>query len=164
MKQPKYKIVDSIAAVPAQTQTISGELDQIRKLIDANKKLDAWNAAKALHGKHPDHPIANYGMALAIYNAGQKSAALPYAEAAVKKAPDNALYHLFLGKLYVDLEMLEFAPAVLEKAAALDKTMFQAPLDHGGVLFWIESRRKSASVLSRGPSTGSQRGNQPAQI
>ena len=127
MKQPKYKIVDSIAAVPAQTQTISGELDQIRKLIDANKKVDAWNAAKALHGKHPDHPIANYGMALAIYNAGQKSAALPYAEAAVKKAPDNALYHLFLGKLYVDLEMLEFAPAVLEKAAALDKTMFQAP-------------------------------------
>ena len=127
MKQPKYKIVDSIAAVPAQTQTISCELEQIRKLIDANKKLDAWNAAKALHGKHPDHPIANYGMALAIYNAGQKSAALPYAEAAIKKAPDNALYHLFLGKLYVDLEMLEFAPAVLEKAAALDKTMFQAP-------------------------------------
>ncbi|MBZ0261226.1 MAG: sulfotransferase [Hyphomicrobiales bacterium] len=127
MKQPKYKIVDSFAVAPAQTQTISGELDQIRKLIDANKKLDAWNAAKALHGKHPDHPIANYGMALAIYNAGQKSAALPYAEAAVKKAPDNALYHLFLGKLYVDLEMLEFAPAVLEKAAALDKTMFQAP-------------------------------------
>ena len=127
MKQPKYKIVNSIAAVPAQTQTISGELEQIRKLIDANKKLDAWNAAKALHGKHPDHPIANYGMALAIYNAGQKNAALPYAEAAIKKAPDNALYHLFLGKLYVDLELLEFAPAVLEKAAALDNTMFQAP-------------------------------------
>ena len=164
MKQPKYKIVDSIAVVPAQTQTISGELDQIRKLIDANKKVDAWNAAKALHGKHPDHPIANYGMALAIYNAGQKSAALPYAEAAVKKAPDNALYHLFLGKLYVDLEMLEFAPAVLEKAAALDKTMFQAPWIMAEYYFGLESRRKSASVLSRGPSTGSQRGNQPTQI
>ena len=58
---------------------------------------------------------------------GRETAALPYAEAAVRQAPDNALYHLFLGKLYVDLEMLEFAPAVLEKAAALDNTMFQAP-------------------------------------
>ena len=66
-------------------------------------------------------------MALVIFNGGQKNAALPYAEAAVKHAPDDALYHLFLGKLYVDLEMLEFAPAVLEKAEALDKTMFQAP-------------------------------------
>lgn len=116
-----------MVVAPAHAQVISDELAQIRKLIDANKKVDAWNVAKALHEKHPHHPVANYGMALAIFNAGQKSAALPYAEAAVRQAPDDALYHLFLGKLYVDLEMLEFAPAVLEKAAALDKTMFQAP-------------------------------------
>jgi tetratricopeptide (TPR) repeat protein len=127
MKQPKYKIVDSLAAAPAPVQTISDELTHIRKLIDANKKLDAWNTAKALHDKHPHHPVANYGMALAIYNAGQNSAALPYAEAAVRQAPENALYHMFLGKLYVDLEMLEFAPAALDKAVALDRTMFQAP-------------------------------------
>jgi tetratricopeptide (TPR) repeat protein len=127
MKQPKYKIVDSLTVASAPAQVISDELAQIRKLIDARKSVDAWNVAKALHEKYPDHPVANYGMALALFNAGQKSAALAYAEAAVKNAPENALYHLFLGKLYIDLQMLEFVRSVLERAVALDKTMFQAP-------------------------------------
>jgi tetratricopeptide (TPR) repeat protein len=127
MKRPKYKIVDSVAVTPVHAGSIAAESARIRKLIDDGKLADAWQAAKALQENHENDPLANYTAALVLYRAMQKAAALRYAEAAIKYAPDNPLYHQFLGKLYVDLEMLEFVPAVLEKAAALDKTLFQAP-------------------------------------
>ena len=128
MKKSSYKIVDSIEMTqPLSAQAISVESTRIRELIDCNKLSDAWQAAKALQEKHENDALANYTAAFVLYRAMQKTAALRFAEAAIKYAPNNALYHQFLGKLYVDLEMLEFVPAVLERAAALDETMFQAP-------------------------------------
>lgn len=123
MKRPKSKILDPASP----TGKISAEYARIRKLIEVNEIVDAWNSAKALHEKHPNDPLANYAMAIILAESKRNSGALRFAEAAVKYAPDNPGYHLFLGKLYVDLEMLEFAPAALERAIALDSTMFQAP-------------------------------------
>lgn len=123
MKRPKSIAPDPMSSADA----ISAEYTRIRKLIEENEIVDAWNSANALHEKHSNHPLANYAMALILAGNKQRSAALRFAEAAVKYAPDNPGYHLFLGKLYVDLEMFEFAPAVLNRAVALDNTMFQAP-------------------------------------
>ncbi len=66
-------------------------------------------------------------MALVLKENLQNNDALPFAEAAVKFAPDNVRNLVFLGNLYVDLRLIEFAPDVLNKAFALDKTLFQAP-------------------------------------
>jgi tetratricopeptide (TPR) repeat protein len=123
MKRPKPKIRDSASPVAE----ISAEYTRIRKLIEANEIVDAWNSAKVLHEKHPNDPLPNYAMAVILVGSKRNSAALRFAEAAVKYAPDNPGYHLFLGKLYVDLGMLEFAPPVLDRAVALDNTLFQAP-------------------------------------
>lgn len=123
MKRAKSKAVDPASSAGK----ISVEYAQIRKQIDAGKIAEASNAARNLHEKHPDDPLSNYAMAIILVSSKKTSAALRFAEAAVKYAPDNPGYLLFLGKLYVDMGMLEFAPPVLDRAAALDNTMFQAP-------------------------------------
>ena len=123
MMRPKSKAPDPVSTGDA----ISTEYMRIRKLIEKGEMEGAWSSAKELHGEHPNDPLANYAMAIILAGNNKGSAALRFAEAAVKYAPDNPGYHLFLGKLYVDLGMLEFAPAVLDRAIALDNTMFQAP-------------------------------------
>ena len=57
----------------------------------------------------------------------QHSDALPFAESAVKFAPENAGYLAFLGKLYVDLRLIEFAPMFSTRRSPWTKRMFQAP-------------------------------------
>src|SRR6185436_19635386 len=58
----------------------------------------------------------------------QRSDALQYAEAAVRFAPDNAIYKVFLGKLYVELGLIEYALDHLVTAFTMDKSLYQAPL------------------------------------
>lgn len=133
MTRPKSQTFDP--ALP--TEAISAEYKVIRKQVAANEMADALNSAKMLHEKHPNDPLANYAMAIVLVESKRNSAALRFAEAAVKHAPDNAGYHLFLGKIYLDMEMLEFAPALLERAIALDSTMFQAPWIMAGYYFGL---------------------------
>lgn len=149
MKQPKLETVDSLAVSPTHSHVISAEFVRIRRLMNANKIADAWLAAQTVHEKHANDPLANYIMALILFTNKQKSESLSYAEAAVRHSPDNALYNLFLGKLYVDLEMPEFAPAVLAKAAALDKTMFHAPWTLADYYFGLGQGDKAIQYCQR---------------
>jgi hypothetical protein len=50
-----------------------------------------------------------------------------------------------LGKLYVELDMIEFAPDILHKAFAMDKTLFQAPWALAS--YYVESGQGSRALL-----------------
>jgi tetratricopeptide (TPR) repeat protein len=108
-------------------QHVANEFSRIGRLMVENKVDDAWAAANALYAEHPDNATANFTLALILDSNLQKADALEYAEAAVKFAPDNVRNLTFLGKLYVDLGMIEFAPKVLHKAFSLDASAYQAP-------------------------------------
>lgn len=127
MKQLKPKTIIPNAFKPSPAQVIAAEFVRIGKLAEGKNMVEAWRAANALYEKHPDNPLANYAMAVILVQNKQNSDALRFAETAAKHAPNNVGYLVFLGKLYVDLGLIEFAPAVLDKAFAIDKTVFQAP-------------------------------------
>ena len=127
MSQSKLKAKNATAAAPSSTKEIALEFARIAKLNESGKEDEAWRAANELYAKYPKEATPNFIIALILNENGQKADALPYAEAAVKHAPDNPRFLVFLGKLYVDLGMIEHAPAVLHKAFAIDKTIYQAP-------------------------------------
>ncbi|MDP1703064.1 MAG: sulfotransferase [Aestuariivirga sp.] len=129
MNQLKSKTHSPANAAASLAKEISLEFVRISKLSESGKDDEAWQAANALYAKHPNDGTANFIIALILAGNQQKSDALSYAEAAVKFAPDNAIYKVFLGKLYVELGMIEFAPDILHKAFAMDKTLYQAPLE-----------------------------------
>jgi tetratricopeptide (TPR) repeat protein len=127
VKQPQVDETDPQPSVPAPAQEIAREFASIGKLVRLRKVTEALDAANALYAKYPNDPTANFVLALVLEEDGRKSDARVFAEAAARLAPENAGYLVFLGKLYIDLALIEFAPDVLHKAFALDKTMFQAP-------------------------------------
>jgi tetratricopeptide (TPR) repeat protein len=129
MKQVMQKTSNQRHAAPSLAKEMALEFVRISKLAESGKEDEAWSAANALHAKHPNEGTPNFIMALNLAGKGRKPAALSYAEAAAKFAPDNAIYKVFLGKLYVELGMIEFAPDVLHEAFAIDKTLYQAPLE-----------------------------------
>ena len=107
---------------------LSLEFVRISKLSESGRDDEAWRAANALYEKYPKEATPNFIIALILTGNRQRSDALQYAEAAVQLAPGNAIYKAFLGKLYVEVGMIEFALDHLVKAFAIDKTLFQAPL------------------------------------
>lgn len=127
MKQPGPEQNNPLALTPTPAQEIAREFARIAELTANGKVQKVWSAAKALYAKYPRNPTANFVMALVLKDNGQNNDALSFAEAAVRFAPDDARNLVFLGKLYVDLRMMEFAPEVLNKAFALDRSQFQAP-------------------------------------
>jgi tetratricopeptide (TPR) repeat protein len=66
----------------------------------------------------PSQAKANYLMALSLAESGQKSKALPYAERAYAGDPKTTDHVFFLGRLYVDVLLLELAYPLLKKALA----------------------------------------------
>ena len=128
MKKLKQKLPWAQLAAPSLANEIALEFVRISKLSEAGKKDEAWQAANALHNKYPNEATPNFVMALMLADKEEKQQALPFAKAAVNLAPGNAMHKVFLGKLYVDLRLVEFATALLHQAFAIDKTQFQAPL------------------------------------
>ena len=129
---------------PSPAKEIALEFARIAKLTKDGKEDEAWRVANDLYAKHPNDPTSNFIIALILQENGQKADALPYAEAAVKFAPNNPRYLVFLGKLYVDLGMIEHAPTVLNKAFALDKTIYQAPWALG--IYYLKSGQGSRAL------------------
>ena len=127
MKQPRFEQSIHFGSPESPAAEIAREFARIAKLTEGGKVSEVWSAANALYAKYPKDHTANFIMALVLKENRQNNDALPFAEAAVKFAPDNARNLVFLGKLYVDLRMIEYAPKVLNKAFAIDKTLFQAP-------------------------------------
>ncbi len=127
MKKPVKNQFNRIVSVPSVQSVIEREFVRIGEFNRSGKHDEAWTAANNLYGEYPNDPTANFVIALMLDENNQKADALHYAEAAVKFAPNNVRNLVFLGKLYVDLDMIEYAPAILHKAFELDKTVYQAP-------------------------------------
>jgi predicted Zn-dependent protease len=89
------------------------QVARIARLANSGSNREAWNAANALYSKYPTDPTANFVIALILRENSQIGDALPFAEAAVEFAPDDARILVFLGKLYIDLKMVEFASDVV---------------------------------------------------
>lgn len=127
MKKPAKNQFNRIVSVSSVQSAIEREFARIGEFNRSGKHDEAWVAANNLYGEYPNDPTANFVIALMLDENNQKADALQYAEAAVKFAPNNVRNLVFLGKLYVDLGMIEYAPVHLHKAFDLDKTAFQAP-------------------------------------
>jgi tetratricopeptide (TPR) repeat protein len=107
---------------------IAEEFVRISKISDAGNKHEAWRAATVLHNKYPGEATPNFMLALMLNKDKENGKALAYAKEAVRLAPNNAIQKVFLGKLYVNTGLIEFATEILHSAYALDKTQYQAPL------------------------------------
>jgi tetratricopeptide (TPR) repeat protein len=127
MMQAMFEPAGTVTTTPESAKKIALEFVRIAQLTKEGKGEEAWDAANDLYEEHPNDPTANFIIALILEQNGQKADALPYAETAVKLVPNDARFLVFLGKLYVDLDTIEYAPAVLHKAFAIDKSIYQAP-------------------------------------
>jgi tetratricopeptide (TPR) repeat protein len=127
MKKPGKIQVSKIASMESPQHGIEREFVRVGELNRAGRRDEARAAAKSLYASHPNDATANFLIALLLDENNQKGDALQFAKAAVKLAPNNVRNLVFLGKLYVDLDMIEFAPAILHRAFELDKTVYQAP-------------------------------------
>jgi len=127
MKKPAKIQVGKIASMESPQPGIEREFFRVGELNRAGRRDEARAAAKSLYASHPNDATANFLIALLLDENNQKGDALQFARAAVKLAPNNVRNLVFLGKLYVDLDMIEYAPAILHRAFELDKTVYQAP-------------------------------------
>jgi thioredoxin-like negative regulator of GroEL len=127
MNQSPFSFTNSVPSSIEVDREVAREFVRIGRLSQSGKTNEAVLAATALQKRYPNNATANFALAVALVENEQNGAALPYAEATVKISPNNARYLAFLGKLYVDLNLVELAPAVLDKAFALDKSLYQAP-------------------------------------
>ena len=128
MKQLKFGARTVASAIKLVDKKKAREFENITTLSKAGEEVKAWHAANTFHKKYTEDPSGNFIMALMLGEQKRMANALPYAEAAVKFAPNNTNFLVTLGKLYIELEMFEFAPEVLHRAFALDRSQFQAPL------------------------------------
>ena len=127
MSQSKIKTRNPVSASTLSAKEIASEFARIGQLTKEGKESEAWRAANDLYAKCPNDATANFVIALILAENNQRADALQYAEAAARFEPANVRNLVFLGKLYVDLGMIEYAPAILHKAFAIDNTVYQAP-------------------------------------
>ena len=127
MKQFWPKSQHSASLTQSSTQSAAQEFADITYMLKMGRKDEAWTAAAIFHQKHSGNASINFVIGLMHAENKQNAEALPYIERAVELAPDNADYLLALGKLYLELDMVERAPNVLHKANSIDSTIYKAP-------------------------------------
>ena len=102
-------------------------LGELSALSVAGKLEEAESKARELHRQYPDRADVNDALSLALVDQKKQGAALPFAEYAAKAEPKNSAYLVNLGRLYMELEVIEDALPVLERAMACKPAPFQAP-------------------------------------
>jgi tetratricopeptide (TPR) repeat protein len=101
-------------------------IGEIEALGNVGKLEEAEALARKLHGEYPDRADVNDTLSLTLADQKRYSSALPFAEFAAKKEPRNPAYLVNLGRLYLDLELIEDALPVLESAMTCKPVPFQA--------------------------------------
>ena len=117
--QPKTRRLDPPA--------IKSELARIAALSAAEKFAEAEARARTLHAAAPQRGDVNDTLALALVDQRKLHEALPFAKAAVAAETRNTAFLVNLGRLHIELEQIEFAAPILEKAYSLDPHVYQAP-------------------------------------
>jgi tetratricopeptide (TPR) repeat protein len=124
--KPAAPIAKQPAGPAAAALEISRDYAEVSKLAQKGELQEAWRKVNILYGKHPNDASVNYAVALILEQNKQRPDALKFAEKAVELQPGNAGYLYFLGNLYVELGLHEFAKPTFEKALAINQNMFQA--------------------------------------
>ena len=122
MKLAKTKSYGAFQAGPI----VKGIIGEISVLAAAGKLVDAEAKARELHNQVPGRADVNDVLSLSLVDQKKYGAAVPFAEAAVKAEPHGSTYLVNLGRLYLDLEMIEDALPVLERAVACRPSPFEA--------------------------------------
>src|SRR6476660_2584110 len=110
---------------------VAVEIRQIGLLIEANDLALAEARALTLLRTHARRPDAHNIMGVIRVRQKQSRMAVPHFEFAVKAEPDNAHYLNNLGRLYVDLRLIELALPFLQKALAINPHLPSALLAIG---------------------------------
>ena len=119
-------------------------INAIAALSEAGKYEEAEAKARELYGLYPARADVNDAQSLTLVDQKNYSAALPFAEAAVRIEPRNPAYLVNLGRLYLDLNVIEDALPVLERAIACKPSPFQAAWTIGE--FFHETGKASRSI------------------
>lgn len=129
---------------------LSKPTPQQKSLADFNQRAMALLHAKNRQNQvadcqqllrlYPKQPQAHFLMARAFVESNQKRLAFPYAEAAHTLEPDNAHYAFYLGYLYMDFKLHEFALPLFRKAAAR----------HNGICQFQEALAECYQELGKG--------------
>ena len=92
---------------------------RIINLLEQNKYEDALLEARLLQKQIPDDAEANHLLARALVQVDDKRSALKFAETAARTSPENPGYSFFLGRLYLDFHLFEYAEPHLSKAFSI---------------------------------------------
>jgi tetratricopeptide (TPR) repeat protein len=103
-------------------QKFSGK--DVLKLIAAKKLVEAETLAKGYLRQNAANADAQNALARVYVAKNNRGLAMPHAEAAHRLVPDNLDYAFLLGRLYLDLDLYEFAYPLLIKVQQRYPTSF----------------------------------------
>jgi tetratricopeptide (TPR) repeat protein len=99
---------------------------------DKNKALEIVREAKAKLPNNPDFPKLEIGLLIDLDRVAEAKEGL---EAAVKKEPDNKIYHFYLGYVYSKLEKWDDAKKEFNEALRIDSNYFDAQYQLAQIYF-----------------------------
>ncbi len=123
--------------------------------VDGSSLKVALTSTQVFVAAYPQDAEANYLSARALLRADRFSEAIKFAEKAVALSPENANYDFFLGRLYLDFELYEFAAPLLRNAIVKRPDDFRSQCAMADFLMAIgkghEARKHFETALSQMP-------------
>ena len=106
---------------------VKKNIELISALSKAGRLVEAETKAQELYKQFPNRADVNDALSLTLVDQRKFGPALAFAEAAAKSEPKSTAYLVNLGRLYLNLEIIEKALPVLERAMARKPSPFEAP-------------------------------------
>ena len=116
---------------PIKPDSVTTEIKRIGTLVEAKRPDEAEAEARKLLSVHSKRPDVHTVLGVALVQQGKKNHAVPHFEFAARAEPDNTHYLNNLGRLYLDLRLVELAFPFLNKALAIDPKLTSALLAIG---------------------------------
>ncbi len=104
----------------AAVDPVAASLRNIGELISKGQTFEAERICMPLLEAYPHRHDINNLMGVIYVGSGKRSKAVQYFEAAVKAQPSNAVYLNNLGRLYLDLDLIELALPPLNRALSIN--------------------------------------------
>src|SRR4029079_7721989 len=103
----------------AAVDPVAANLRDIGELVSKGQAFEAERLCAPLLKAYPDRHDINNLMGVIYVGLNKRSQAMQYFEAAVKAQPSNAVYLNNLGRLYLDLDLIELALPPLNRALSI---------------------------------------------
>src|SRR5262245_41615504 len=116
----KRRAMKPLAHSSPALDPVAVKIREIGALIQKGQGSDAEAAGLRLLRAHPNRPDVNNILGVVYVQLKKRGRAVPYFEAAVKAEPRNPVYLNNLGRLYLDLDLLELALPPLTRALSIN--------------------------------------------